>query len=136
MRPTRLASRKNIILISSIAVVILIVGVSIAATLRHKNSSQPPQADHSTAIIHVTEDGFLPKTVLIKTGTAVIWSNVDTGPHRIAAQPYRTHASLPGLDSKTNIDAGGSYRFVFTHPGTYTYQDELNPDMTGTVLVK
>jgi plastocyanin len=88
------------------------------------------------ATVRITSEGFQPQAMKVKSGTTVVWTNYDTTPHRVAANPDPAHKDLPELDSKTNFDTNGTYRFTFDKPGTYGYHDELNPGNNGTIIVE
>ena len=120
-----------------IAFAVLLVGVLAVVNMRQpKHVTAPDVTPPPTASVQITEDGFVPATLKVKVGTVVIWTNVDSAPHRIAANPYPSHTDLPELDSKTNMATDGTYRFTFDTPGTFHYHDELNPKTNGTVIVE
>ena len=84
--------------------------------------------------VSISQQGFSPKSVQVKLGDMVTWINNGTSEHEIAADPFPTKTSLPGLDSG-QMSIGQSYQFKFTTPGTYTYHDQLNPLLSGVVVV-
>jgi plastocyanin len=89
----------------------------------------------STTLISITGSGFIPKTVKIKTGDTVTWTNTDSAPHQIASDPHPTHTAVPGLLGDP-IDKNETFSFTYEKTGTFTYHDELNPlSITGTVEV-
>ena len=71
---------------------------------------------------------FSPKTVTITEGDTVTWVNKDNDVHQI----YATHGEFVSPILKPNA----KYSFTFRAAGTYNYKDELNPKITGTVVVK
>lgn len=128
-------SRRNILRGLLAAVVIAVVAWLVAAAAN--NPAAPAKiTPPPVAKVLITEDGFQPASLSVKAGTVVIWDNQDTKPHRVAANPYGSHTTLPSLDSKSNIATNGSYRYKFTQKGTFNYHDELNPQVNGTVIVK
>lgn len=64
----------------------------------------------------------------IQAGTTVEWRNDDAMPHSVTADNL-------GFDSGL-VEAGATWRFTFTRPGTYTYHCSPHPFMRGTVVVK
>jgi len=119
------------------ALIIIVLAVMLIKNLTHKEPTPPTVTPPVTAMVVINEDGFAPTTVKVKVGTVVIWTNNDSKPHRIAANPFGSHSTLPSLDSKTKISPnGGTYRYTFDKAGTYGYHDELNPKINGTVIVK
>jgi plastocyanin len=120
-----------------VALVLVVVGSIIAVTLpSHKEPKPPSNVATKSAIVAITEDGFSPETVKIKVGMQIVWVNNDNEAHRVAANPFPTHSSLPALDSKINLAPNSTYRFTFTKAGTYTYHDELHPQTSGTIIVQ
>lgn len=128
-------SRNNITKLIA-AVVIIVFGFMLIKNLNHNEPTPPVVTPPKTASVNITEDGFAPSTIKVNIGTVVIWHNLDHKPHRIAANPYGTHSTLPSLDSMSKIPPNGTYRYTFDKAGTYGYHDELNPKINGTVIVK
>ncbi len=112
-----------------IALVFLAIGLFPRAT------PEPAELGVTSAKVHISEDGFAPATLKVKSGTVVIWVNDDTEEHRVAANPFGTHAELPELDSATNIAPSSSYSFEFNRAGRYHYHDVTHPESNGTVEV-
>jgi plastocyanin len=128
-------NNRNKLLLVLLAVIL--AGLLVLVTANHNNNKNgPSKSSTATAFIRITEDGFQSSSLKIKAGTAVVWTNDDTEPHRIASNPYPTHKDLPSLDSKSNIDTNGTYRYTFKQKGTFGYHDELNPEINGTIIVE
>jgi plastocyanin len=78
--------------------------------------------------------GYAPDTITVVVGVnaSVTWSNDDTVPHTV------TSTSVPSgavsFDSG-NMNAGDTYTYNFTTPGTYQYHCSYHSWMTGTVTV-
>lgn len=64
----------------------------------------------------------------ITAGTTITWKNEDQLTHTVTADDM-------GFDSGT-VNAGSSWSYTFTTPGTYTYHCTPHPFMKGTVVVK
>lgn len=78
---------------------------------------------------HVTIDSFAftPKTLTVKAGTKVTWTNKDQTIHTVVC---------PALKLKSDpLDTDDSYSFVFRTAGTYDYACSLHPYMKGRVVV-
>ncbi len=71
---------------------------------------------------------FSAKTVTVKVGTTVFWSNKSDAEHNVTFDK----------NSKVNMDfkPNKSVSYTFTKAGTYTYHCEYHPYMKGTVIVK
>ncbi len=88
------------------------------------NATEQPPAD-SDARVTITASGFEPRTVTIKAGDTVAWTNVDSAEHNVGGS---------GLVSGV-IGAGESFAHTFEEPGTYQYLCTLHPDSAGQVVV-
>ena len=85
-------------------------------------------------VVQVTADGFIPATVTVKAGSAIVWRNVDTAPHVVASNPFPLDNSVAGLHSKT-ILPNGSYTYTPSKGGVISYHDDSNPTANGTIKV-
>lgn len=72
---------------------------------------------------------FDPKTLTIKAGTTVTWTNKDDIPHGLA-WTNGTFARSKALDTNDSTSV------TFATPGTYKYFCYLHPFMVGTVVVE
>ncbi len=66
-------------------------------------------------------------TVVIGVNNTVTWVNNDDAPHTVTASD--------GSFNSGNLNAGQSWTFTFTTPGTYAYSCAYHPWMKGTVIV-
>lgn len=73
---------------------------------------------------------FKPKTVTVKKGRTIRWTNSDAVPHDV------TKDSGPGPNfASDTIDPGGDYEHKFDTSGTIPYVCTIHPNMTGTIKV-
>lgn len=77
--------------------------------------------------VAIEDFAFAPEAISVSPGTVVTWTNADPAPHTVTGEG--------GFGSDT-IDAGGSFSFEFTEPGTYNYRCAIHPDMRGKVIVE
>lgn len=68
---------------------------------------------------------FMPKTLKIKVGTKVVWTNKDSTPHNVV---------FTGFSSKI-LATGATYKHTFTKAGTFAYHCSLHQEMTAKVVV-
>jgi amicyanin len=68
------------------------------------------------------------KSLTVKAGTTVTWTNQDTIPHTVTATA-KQFKSKP-------LDTNDTFSFTFTTPGSYDYFCSLHPHMTGTIVVE
>lgn len=79
-------------------------------------------------VIGIENFKFGENIVTVPVGTTVTWVNHDEEPHTVTSAA-RVFAS-PGLD------AGESFSYRFTAPGTYVYFCALHPHMTARIVVR
>lgn len=72
---------------------------------------------------------FSPRTLTIKAGDSVKWTNQDSAKHTI------TSDSGNELDSSL-FGKGESFTHTFDKAGTYTYHCTPHPNMKGTIIVE
>jgi plastocyanin len=130
-----------LIVISVVAVVVLLVVLIIGLSNNKKNSKNTTGKSSSSKGIapgEVTIDsgGFEPSTITVVVGQGVVWTNKTTANYEVNSDPYPNDNTLPNFNEKTPIAENGAYSYVFAKTGTYTYHDDLNPSLKGTVIVK
>jgi len=77
---------------------------------------------------------FVPSTVTIEAGEAVIWDNTDTAAHTATGGTAVDGPS--GVWDSSLVMAGGSYSVTLDDAGTYPYFCMVHPWMSGTVIVE
>lgn len=77
--------------------------------------------------IEIEDFVFNPKTVTIKVGTTVKWSNKDESSHRVTSDD--------GSWGSNSLSKGDSFFYTFTQAGTFSYHCGVHPSMTGTIVV-
>lgn len=135
-------SKKTLIILILVAIeVILIAGAYSLGTRQKSSSTQEAPTSlaekiKGTAVVSVTNKGFIPGTITVSKGTLITFTNKDSKQHRVSSDPHPTHTNLKGFDSP-NLKKGESYFFLFDKKGTYTYHDHLNPlKFHGTIVVE
>lgn len=126
--PPSIRTSSRILLAAVSLLVVVIIAVAIHSAV--SKPSGPPRA----AAVTITTQGFVPATLTVKANTKVTWSNQDTVSHKVGANPYPSHASLPSLVSKT-LTQGQSYSYTFTKSGTVYYHDDLHPTLNASIVV-
>jgi plastocyanin len=79
------------------------------------------------AALKIDDFSFTPKSMTVKAGTTVTWTNQDDIPHTVTSttKQFRSNA----------LDTDDKFTFTFSTPGTYDYFCSLHPKMTGTIVV-
>jgi len=107
------------------AVVTIVEGASDAAAF---SAGAGPQAQMDTDF-----RGYLPKTIIIKPNSTVIWYNNDTVPHSIKSGSVDKD---PGaLFDSGIIKEGMRWNHTFNDIGEFVYFDSIYPVMTSSVIV-
>jgi plastocyanin len=86
------------------------------------------QAGAEEIVADMSGNEFVPGELTITVGDTVTWTNSDTVPHTVTSDDGGP------LDSGI-IDAGATWSYTFTEPGTYSFYCEVHPSMQGTVTV-
>ncbi|MEM2759447.1 MAG: hypothetical protein QXU32_07005 [Nitrososphaerales archaeon] len=69
----------------------LLIGGLLFAVLALSSIPEPavPQVsercDAQVCYVKITRDGFVPKTIIIKIGTTIVWTNTDEGRHTVTS---------------------------------------------------
>ena len=79
------------------------------------------------AKVKISNFKFGPRTLTVKVGTKVTWTNQDSIAHSV-------NFASGKVNSKT-LDQNATYSHTFTVPGTYQYICAIHPFMHGTVIV-
>lgn len=89
---------------------------------------------NNTQTITVTSDGFNPKTVTVKEGGRVLWTNQSEKDASVNSDPYPNNSYWKFLNLGVFAN-GQSMSLTFDKKGTYTYHNQLNPEQNGTIIV-
>lgn len=84
----------------------------------------------ATSEVAIRNFAFEPKSVTVKVGTTVTWTNNDNVSHDVVSDAGMTDGPSSDL-----LEKGKTYSFKFTKAGTYTYHCTPHPYMKGTVIV-
>jgi plastocyanin len=119
---------------AALAAGVLLTGlVSVPGAMAAQAAPSPIQAEVATAAatapqVTVEQAMFGPATLTIRAGTTVTWVNHDGDLHTVT--------STQGLFASPGLDAGDTFAYRFTAPGTYPYFCALHPHMHGTIIVQ
>ena len=92
-------------------------------------SAAPADEAAASAAVSVDNFTFGPKTLTVKAGTTVTWTNNDDIPHSIVDKDRKVFRSKA-------LYTGDTFSFTFVNPGNYDYFCGLHPHMTGRVVVE
>jgi plastocyanin len=104
-------------------------GSSNDSTSNGSASSGGSSGAASSGKIDISNFEFVPKSVTVKTGTPVTWTNKDSSAHTATA-------TGPGAGFDTGTLQQGDSKTLTVAPGTYHYICDIHPFMKATLLVK
>lgn len=126
----------------AIGALCIVVILAFGTTAIVNNITEPKKpkvvtiAPAKIATVQITDQGFNPATITINKGTVISWEGKQAAsPVVIASNPYPKNDSLPTLKS-TQLGQGANYRYKFDQIGTFSYHDDLNPNINGFIIVK
>lgn len=120
---------KKIFLISTILIIIVaLFGLYVVSkSSKPLTKSETVQGKNE---IFIKNYEFLPKSLKVKVGTTVMWTNKDIAKHTITSDL----ASKQILNSDF-FGQGQHFNYTFNEVGTFNYHCEPHPYMKGTIEV-
>lgn len=92
-------------------------------------TSAPTMTPASTGnSVTIANFAFSPKTLMVKTGTKVTWTNMDSVTHTVTADQ--------GAFNSGPLASGNNFSFTFTKAGSYAYHCMIHPTMMATIVVQ
>jgi len=76
--------------------------------------------------VYINSMSFGPRTLKVKVGIQVIWTNQDVVSHTVTLDD--------GSLNSGELAPGDSYEFTFTTPGTYNYHCSMHPEQMKAVI--
>ena len=107
----------------------------VAAFLAFAGGASAHEGEDGSAVVHVTDEGFEPRSVEVGAGETVVFENVDDEGHWPASDNHPTHEVYSAFDPKKPIQPNTEWSFAFDKPGKWEYHDHMNPYLTGEVVV-
>jgi plastocyanin len=108
-----------------LAVAALLVG---CGSSKKKSSTSSAPAAGGTAV-SMKNIAFSPKSLSVKVGDTVTWTNNDSTTHNVTATSGATFKS-------SDFGNGGTFSWKADKAGTVNYVCTIHPGMVGTVIVK
>jgi amicyanin len=85
------------------------------------------EAQAKTYTVSMKNMAFEPKELTISAGDTVTWTNND---------PMLHDVDIDNLGKSPEMSKGQTYSKTFDKPGTYDYDCDIHPGMTGKIIVK
>jgi plastocyanin len=122
---------------TALAIGFLIVVISSYNLPQFAGAQMTERCDEKICQITITKDGFVPKTLVVKIGTTIVWTNTDDGRHTVTSgSPGEIKAPLKSF----LLENGDTYEFTFHHSGlyagSYKYFDQVTQTMRGEIIVE
>lgn len=105
----------------------------IAAQLRTETVVDLRASDNVDIVL--TEQGFEPRDIRIRPGTAVTFSTNREFRYWPASNSHPLHNLYPLFDPKEPIEPTDTWSFTFNDPGAWGYHDHMRSYFTGTIYV-
>jgi len=112
------------------------VAASVAASTAPSEAASPassassaPAGSAAAGGTAVTIQGFAfdPKTLTVKVGTTVTWTNQDSVGHTVTLDD--------GSAGSGTLQQGATFQQTFSKAGSFAYHCKIHPSMTATVTV-
>jgi plastocyanin len=91
-------------------------------------ASTPATTGGGAVAVSMKNIAFAPKSVTVKVGQKITWTNDDTVAHNVTAKSGASFAS-------STFNQGGTYSYTPTKAGTISYVCTIHPGMDGTIIV-
>lgn len=93
--------------------------------------------DEAICHVKITKDGFVPKRLIVKVGTTIVWTNTDDRGHTVTSgSPGEVTAPLKSV----LLEKGDTYEFTFhlagLFQGSYKYFDQVIKHKRGEIIVE
>lgn len=92
-------------------------------------------AEPGAYVIHMTEEGFEPREVMLPPGSTVAFENADDEDHWPASDDHPTHTRYAGLDSSRPVGPGEEWTFTFDREGRWEMHDHLYPNLAAVITI-
>lgn len=102
-------------------------------------SSPQPAVAGQGVVITLTDNGFEPENLTVKTGQIITWVNNTSGKVQIGSDPHPVHTTnqeLTNGEFVTDLEPGASVNVTLNKVGAWGFHDHLNPSVKGKVTVQ
>ncbi|HEU4716010.1 MAG TPA: cupredoxin domain-containing protein [Candidatus Saccharimonadales bacterium] len=135
-----------------IAAIVVVVGGAIGAyAMTQKDAGAPSNPSTSNtgksgsgkkdsnkkaaATITYSDSGYSPSTITVKSGDTIAIKNTSSSEMQFDSDPHPIHTDDEELNAGP-VAPGQTVTFTVTTTGTYGYHNHLNPNDTGTIVIK
>jgi len=107
---------------------ILLVSILLAGCIGGGGTGIQEPAGQGGVSIDIKGFSFGPKTIKVKKGTTVTWTNLDSASHTGSADNHEFESGA--------LEKGDTFSYTCNDAGSYSYYCEFHPSMTGTIVVE
>lgn len=103
-----------------------------------QSQSQATSEAEEGVVVEVTDGGFSPAQVTVKSGTNLTYKNMSSAKVQIASDPHPVHTANNELtegDFVLEIAPGASATVTVAKVGTWGIHNHLNPGLRAKVIV-
>jgi plastocyanin len=93
-----------------------------------------PDASSTTLSVSFTGTSFSPNALTIQHGQTVTFTNNSTSSMWVASDPYPSDSNYPEFNESQGVLHGGVYSFTFDRIGSFSFHDELSPQIKGLIV--
>lgn len=123
----------TLLILIALATIFLVISVK-NTKIWDKTDSGIAKEPPKEVVVTLDKEGFKPKTVGIKIGTAVRWKNESGDRQTVNSDDYPTNQLHKELNFGV-FENDSSVVYTFKESGEYGYHNQLNPEQNGKVLV-
>lgn len=102
--------------------------MNVSPTAMEENHATGGAMMENEASVTIANFAFAPKTLTIKKGTKVTWTNQDSAPHTATADD--------GSFDTGTLQKGDSKSITFEKAGTFAYHCTVHPNMKASITVE
>lgn len=134
-------NRKRGIVVAALGmlVVVGVGGIVLSVANTNKTNTELSQAKETQvatpAVVAISEEGVIPRTLTISQNQSVTWRNDGTNLLKIVSTQVNSEAK-PSFESPAALTTRDSFTHTFSQKGTFSYYDAFSGKITGSVTVE
>jgi plastocyanin len=119
-------------IVAVVVAVVVMLNPSINPFQKHPADEDREVHDYE-ATMQITDQGFMPSTMTVKTKTRIYFENHGSKFHIVSPTEATPDDEFV---SPREIKAGSGWAFTFIKPGHYRFHDGDNPTANGEIVVE
>jgi plastocyanin len=133
------SGNRSTIVVAGVALLTAIAGI--AALLFHMQLTESPSAimdmrEAKEVSVTLTDEGFKPSQIRIRTGTSVTFSTTRDSQFWPASNVHPSHDIYPAFDPGRPLSPDESWSFTFNDTGSWGFHDHVRSYFTGSIYVE